>query len=70
MNYIKQLQQRVAGLEARADNTRDAIQDFRIYLNSPKFTGLDTDGTRKDWIATSDVYYLLDGIRNALNGTA
>jgi hypothetical protein len=54
MNYIKQLQQDNQELKARIDDVDYEIRDFRRLLNSSKHNGVDTDGTRSDWIATSD----------------
>lgn len=55
MNYIKQLQQDLAGKKAFETSIRRSFMDFWRYLHSPKFTGFEGNGERKDWIATSDV---------------
>ena len=60
MNYIKQLEQSKAELDA----TRHAINEFLCFLNTGKFIGTESDGGRKDWIATSDVTARLIDIRN------
>ena len=33
----------------------EAIQEFRVHLAGAKFAGTEPDGSRKDWIAVSDV---------------
>lgn len=55
MNYIKQLQAQIVENDDAILRTKEAIQEFRAHLLSPKFQGVDTDGDRKDWIATADV---------------
>ena len=40
---------------ASAAATAEAVQEFRVHLASGKFAGTDTDGSRRDWIATADV---------------
>lgn len=42
-------------LEARLREKAELVAEFRQHLLSPKFSGLDQDGSRKDWIATGDV---------------
>jgi len=54
-NYIKTLEARVEELEARLQQKAKLVAAFRQHLLSPKFSGLDPDGSRKDWIATGDV---------------
>tara|TARA_R110000803_G_scaffold24129_1_gene58546 strand:- start:237 stop:452 length:216 start_codon:yes stop_codon:yes gene_type:complete len=66
MNYIKQLQQDNQELKARIDNTDAEIRDFIRLLNSSKHNGVDTDGTRSDWIATSDTLGRLGIIQDTL----
>ena len=66
MNYIKQLQQDNKELKARIYNTDTEIRDFRRLLNSTKHNGVDIDGTRSDWIATSDALGRLGIIQDTL----
>lgn len=54
-NYIKTLEGRVEELESRLQEKAELVAAFRQHLLSPKFSGLDQDGSRKDWIATGDV---------------
>ena len=68
MNYIKQLQADNNTLANQINNTDHAINEFRIFLNSPKFTGTDLDGSRKDYINTSDVLAELLILRDKLLG--
>jgi hypothetical protein len=55
MNYIARLQADLAAAKAALEAKAEAIQEFRIHLAGDKFAGTDADGSRKDWIATSDV---------------
>ena len=59
MNYIKQLQAENADLKNQINNIEESINDFRRYANSDKFTGVDLDGSRKDWMAISDIHRYL-----------
>jgi len=54
MNYIKQLQADNEDMKTRIDQCEAAIQDFIQLLNLPKHNGVDCNGDRSDWIATSD----------------
>jgi hypothetical protein len=65
MNYITRLQADLASAQAEAMAKAEAMQDFRIHLASDKFTGLDPDGSRRDWIAVADVYAWLSHITAA-----
>ena len=55
MNYIARLQGELATAEATLKAKTEAIQEFRVHLAGDKFAGTEADGSRKDWIATSDV---------------
>ena len=55
MNYISQLQNENKELKAKINNTKEAFTTFRAHLHSAKFTGSESDGSRKDWISTGDV---------------
>lgn len=59
MNFIHQLRAKVAELERREAVRQARVQawlaDFRAHLAQPKFQGAETDGGRRDWIATADV---------------
>ena len=56
MNYIKRLERENEEAKRRLAKLETEIQEFRAYvLTSPKFTGTDTDGGRKDWISTSEL---------------
>lgn len=55
MNYIHQMKADIDRLN-KEDNARaERIQEFRDHLLSPKFYPIQQDGSRGDWIATSDV---------------
>lgn len=47
-------------------DTRATLQEFRAHLALPKFSPEQADGSRGDWIATSDVRRWLDAITTAL----
>ena len=66
MNYIKQLQAENAELKAQAATAQNAINDFRAYLMSSKFTGLDLDGSNKDYIHTHEVLSAMIVLRDHL----
>lgn len=53
-NYIQKLQDENAEhLGTLAEVTRE-IYAFRTYLQSSKFTGIEVNEGRKDWISTSE----------------
>ena len=66
MNYIKQLQQDNRIQANQINQTDHAINNFRIFLSSSKFNGVDLDGSRKDWISVDDVRRELELIRAEL----
>jgi len=68
MNYIKRLENNLACSERKLENGEAAIQDFRRFLQSEKFQGIDLDGGRKDWISTKDVEERLRIILDAFRG--
>lgn len=55
MNYIKQLEQERAELQDTIAVMQDRIQELRSYLLSDKFAPIQSDGSRGDLVATSDV---------------
>jgi hypothetical protein len=66
VNHIVRLQTDLAAAQDEIEAKADAIQEFRIHhLAGSKFAGVDADGSRKDWIATSDVYAWLTHISAA-----
>lgn len=67
MNYIKQLQEENNNLKQIIANCRNEIQASKIFLNSSKFTGVESDGSRKDWIATGDVQRILGEFERILS---
>lgn len=69
MNYIKKLQDENSSLKSQIKETNREINDFIHFLNTDKFIGVQSDGTRKDWISTGDVIERLKNIRlNCLEG--
>jgi hypothetical protein len=66
VNYIKQLQAANAELEAKLTKANAELGDLLIKLHSAKFTGVDSDGSRKDWIATGDVIAWAREVRSEL----
>ena len=63
MNYIKQLQAENKSLNNQIENVQGEINNFISFLHSDKFSGQQSDGERKDWIATSDVLARLREMR-------
>lgn len=68
MNHIKKLQQDNQELQDQINAAREELKQFRIHLRSSKFTGTSQDGSRLDWISTSDVETRLEHITSALRG--
>lgn len=67
MNFIQSLQHLVAEQERERKEVADRFNEVRCHLCSAKFRGFDTDGERKDWIATGDVFRLLSYIETGVN---
>lgn len=65
MSYIRALQMDLAAARAALAAKDDALTEFRVHLDGPKFHGLDLDGGRKDWIAIADVLAWLSRIKDA-----
>lgn len=55
MNYIGQLKEQIAERDARLAVLETSLSEITALLHSPKFTGTESNGERKDWIATADV---------------
>jgi hypothetical protein len=66
VNYIKRLESENAALKAAFAATRDELGAFRAFLGTEKFTGVESDGSRKDWISTADVSHRLADIIDTL----
>ena len=64
-NYIIRLQGEAISAQAKNVATEQAIQAFRMHLQGEKFQGFEPDGSRKDWIAVSDVLAWLTIIKDA-----
>ena len=64
MNYIKHLQRENEEAKRRLDALTEQCQEFRAFLLTPKFVGVDADGERKDWIATTDVDAMLQKLHS------
>ena len=67
-NYITQLKGITEEQKTRIGLAEKALVDFRCHLQSPKFKGVDLDGSRKDWIATNDVDSRICEILDILQG--
>ena len=65
MNHIARLQSDLSAARAAIAARDEAIQAFRVHLDSDKFRGAGTDGTRKDWIAVADALAWLAIIKTA-----
>jgi hypothetical protein len=59
-NHIQTLQRTVAEQATVIEQLADWRTACRILLDLDKFKGVDSEGERKDWIATTDVLRMLD----------
>ena len=66
MNHIHKLQQNQTEFVRICGEALDILHEKRVFLHGPKFTGVDLDGGRKDWIATNDVLAMLEELRSTL----
>jgi hypothetical protein len=67
MNYISKLQTENKELKAKLDLANETLAQFHAFLHSDKFIGTETDGSRKDWIATGDVISWIREVRSEIN---
>jgi hypothetical protein len=65
MNHIARLQADLSAARAAIAARDDAIQAFRVHLDSEKFRGVESDGSRKDWVAVADVLAWMAIVRDA-----
>lgn len=63
LNYIQTLKTIVDERGERLAHLHERIEWMRSHLLSSKFCGVDTDGARKDWIATADVLRFIEDLR-------
>ena len=63
-NYIKKLEAIGTERAERLQAMHERIEWMRAHLLSAKFTGIDADGDRKDWIATADVLRFIEELRS------
>ena len=66
MNYIHQLKLDIQTRDAAIATAQLELQEFLEFLASDKFTGVDSTGERKDWIATGDVVRWVQALRSTL----
>lgn len=67
MNYIKQLQGELNDAGKAVELALSELEQFRRYLlTASKFTGVEADGERRDWIATADVVRFIDQLRGSI----
>ncbi len=66
MNYIRRIQAENAALKEQLQKGQASVNDFIGFLHSDKFKGQESDGARKDWIATGDVIHRLQDLRKDL----
>lgn len=62
MNHIHRLQVELAQAQATIASYKAQLAQFSAFLCGPKFTGVESDGSRKDWISTGDVLRALRDI--------
>jgi hypothetical protein len=70
MNYINRLQSERAENALQAREMESQAQGFLAYLSCAKFSGVDSNGQRKDWISTGEVQNLLISLRNSASALA
>jgi hypothetical protein len=71
MNYLKRLQADNAALIRRTALMRAELMALRSYvLTNRKFLGEDPDGSRRDWIATTDIARRVEEILSLVEGDA
>jgi hypothetical protein len=65
MNYIHRLEAECRQHEAAAQALAARFHELRQHLALPKFSAVQADGSRGDWISTADVHrwlrYLEEG---------
>jgi hypothetical protein len=59
MNHITRLQTDLAAAQEQLRAKDEALRAFRAHIAGEKFSGFETDGCRKDWIAVRDVDAIL-----------
>ncbi len=71
MNHIANLTAQRNHLSQVVANTDSELNAFIAYLQTAdKFTGTQSDGSRKDWISTGDAITRLQAIRATLHAQA
>jgi hypothetical protein len=68
-NYIHRLQDELADSESKLTAVLSELSHLRKSLDGPKYTGIDSDGGRKDWMATADVALYIERLRVAATWT-
>ena len=64
MHYSERLKEEANALRAIIAKHDEKLAQLICFLQtSPKFQGVDLDGSRKDWISTSDIVKKLQEIR-------
>jgi hypothetical protein len=66
MNHIHKLQNEVVGANHRIVGLLERIHELRVHLQSSKF-GPQSDGTRGDWMSTTDINRWLRYIEDPSN---
>ena len=66
MNYIKRLEAELARAKGSERFGSGTYSPCYGAHSRTKFTGIDLDGSRKDWIATSDVQMMLTDFKSTL----
>lgn len=64
MNYINKLQAENEILRESLAAADERIVEILAYFATEKFKGCDFDGSRKDWVSTSEANQLLGQIRD------
>ena len=62
MNYIQSLQGQVEELKKQLAEKNEKLHNLVCFLHADKFVGVESDGSRKDWIAVGDVLNIVRDI--------
>jgi hypothetical protein len=65
VNHIHRLQNQLDAARAELRAKGEILRAFQVHLMSEKFQGYETDGQRKDWIATADARAWIQSVIDA-----
>ena len=68
-NFIKRLEYDLADANAKLAGVEEELNCLRRSIDGPKYTGVDSDGGRKDWMATADIALWIERLRTSARWT-